>query len=125
MYQIYSTVGWKQNDRISELEDEQQNLPKLKNKENKSQKLRNPWKTNRRPDILIIIVQEEKRGTEKALEDIMAENFATLAEDVTLQSPELILNETSVNPKQENTNKSIPQCIIIKFPKIKDNFIRS
>lgn len=125
MYQIYSTVGWKQNDRISELEDEQQNLPKLKNKENKSQKLRNLWKTNRRPDILIIIVQEEKRGTEKALEDIMAENFATLAEDVTLQSPELILNETSVNPKQENTNKSTPQCIIIKFPKIKDNFTRS
>lgn len=125
MYQIYSTVGWKQNDRISELEDEQQNLPKLKNKENKSQKLRNLWKTNRRPDILIIIVQEEKRGTEKALEDIMAENFATLAEEVTLQSPELILNETSVNPKQENTNKSTPQCIIIKFPKIKDNFTRS
>lgn len=55
----------------------------------------------------------------------MAENFATLAEDVTLQSPELILNETSVNPKQENTNKSTPQCIIIKFPKIKDNFTRS
>ena len=51
----------------------------------------------------------------------MAENFPTLAEEVNLQSPELIPNETSVNHKQENTNKSMPQCIIIKFLKIKNN----
>ena len=55
----------------------------------------------------------------------MTENFPTLAGDVNLQSPELIPNETQMNPKQENTNKSMPQYIIIKFPKVKDNLTKS
>ena len=69
------------------------------------------------PNIRIIGVPEEedkKKGHEKILEEIIAENFPKIRKEIAIQVQETQRVPNRINPRQNN-----PRHILIKLMKIK------
>ena len=69
------------------------------------------------PNIRIIGVPEEedkKKGHEKLLEEIIAENFPKMGKDIATQ-----VQETQRVPNRKNPRQNTPRHIVIKLTKIK------
>ena len=71
----------------------------------------------KRPNIRIIGVPEEedkKKGHEKLLEEIIAENFPKMGKEIVTQ-----VQETQRVPNRINPRRNTPRHILIKLAKIK------
>ena len=94
-------------DRISEVEDKMVEINKAERKKGKRIKrnennLRDLWDNVKRPDIRIIGVPEEedkKKGHEKILEEIIAEDFAKMGKEVATQVQETQGVPNRINPR--------------------------
>ena len=74
--------------------------------------LRDLWDNMKCPNILIIGVPEEedkKKGHEKLLEEIIAENFPKKGKEIVTQ-----VQETQTVPNRINPRQNIPRHILIK-----------
>ncbi|KAB0377772.1 hypothetical protein FD755_009350 [Muntiacus reevesi] len=79
--------------------------------------LRDLWDNVKRPNIRIIGVPEEedkKKGHEKILEEIIAENFPKMGKEIATQ-----VQETQRVPNRINARRNTPRHILIKLTKIK------
>ncbi|KAB0360724.1 hypothetical protein FD754_004880 [Muntiacus muntjak] len=79
--------------------------------------LRDLWDNVKRPNIRIIGVPEEedkKKGHEKILEEIIAENFPKMGKEIATQ-----VQETQRVPNRINPRRNTPRHILIKLTKIK------
>ncbi|KAB0347650.1 hypothetical protein FD754_012507 [Muntiacus muntjak] len=79
--------------------------------------LRDLWDNVKRPNIRIIGVPEEedkKKGHEKILEEIIAENFPKMGKEIATQ-----VQETQRVPNRINPRQNTPRHILIKLTKIK------
>ncbi|KAB0341364.1 hypothetical protein FD754_018290 [Muntiacus muntjak] len=79
--------------------------------------LRDLWDNVKRPNIRIIEVPEEedkKKGNEKILEDIIAENFPQIGKEIVTQ-----VQETQRVPNRINPRRNTPRHIVLKLTKIK------
>ncbi|KAB0369592.1 hypothetical protein FD755_018585 [Muntiacus reevesi] len=79
--------------------------------------LRDLWDNVKRPNIRIIGVPEEedkKKGHEKILEEIIAENFPKMGKEIATQ-----VQETQRVPNRINPRRNTPIHILIKLTKIK------
>ncbi|KAB0345210.1 hypothetical protein FD754_022136 [Muntiacus muntjak] len=79
--------------------------------------LRDLWDNVKRPNIRIIGVPEEedkKKGHEKILEEIRAENFPKMGKEIATQ-----VQETQRVPNRINPRQNTPRHILIKLTKIK------
>ena len=109
-------------DRISEVEDKMVEINEAERKKEKRIKrnednLRDLWDTVKRPNIRIIGVPEEedkKKGHEKILEEIIAENFPKMGKEIATQ-----VQETQRVPNRINPRRNTPRHILIKLTKIK------
>ena len=109
-------------DRISELEDKMVEINEAERKKEKRIKrnednLRDLWDNVKRPNIRIIGVPEEedkKKGHEKILEEIIAENFPKMGKEIATQ-----VQETQRVPNRINPRRNTPRHILIKLTKIK------
>ena len=109
-------------DRISEVEDKMVEINEAERKKEKRIKrnednLRDLWDTVKRPNIRIIGVPEEedkKKGHEKILEEIIAENFPKMGKEIATQ-----IQETQRVPNRINPRRNTPRHILIKLTKIK------
>ena len=108
-------------DRISEIEDKMVEINEAERKKEKRIKrnkdnLRDLWDNVKCPNIRIIGVPEEdkKKGQEKILEEMIAENFPKMGKEIVTQVEEIQRVPNRINPKQ-NT----PRHILIKLTKIK------
>ena len=84
-----------------------------RNKDN----LRNLWDNVKHPNIQIIGVPEEddkKKGHEKILEEIIAENFPKMGKEIAIQ-----VQETQRVPNRINPRQNTPRHILIKLTKFK------
>ncbi|KAB0371496.1 hypothetical protein FD755_016434 [Muntiacus reevesi] len=80
-------------------------------------KLRDFWDNVKRPNIRIIGVPEEedkKKGHEKILEEIIAENFPKMGKEIATQ-----VQETQRVPNRINPRQNTPRHILTKLTKIK------
>ncbi|KAB0365887.1 hypothetical protein FD754_010043 [Muntiacus muntjak] len=80
-------------------------------------KLRDLWDNVKRPNIRIIGVPEEedkKKGHEKILEEIIAENFPKMGKEIAIQVQETQRVSNRINPR-----RNTPRHILIKLTKIK------
>ena len=71
----------------------------------------------KRPNIRIIGVPEEedkKKGHEKILEEIIAENFPQMGKEIATQ-----VQETQRVPNRINARQNTPRHILVKLTKIK------
>ena len=59
--------------------------------------------------------QKEKKGPEKILEEIVAENFPNMGKEIVNQVQEAQRIPSSINPR-----RNTPRLIVIKLTKIKD-----
>ena len=59
--------------------------------------------------------EEREKGIESVFEEIIAENFPKLGEEIVAQTTEL-----HRTPKRRNPRKTTPKYIIIKMAKVKD-----
>ena len=85
----------------------------------KMRRLRNLWGIFKRSKIQIIGLpegEEEDQEIENLFEQIMKENFPTLAKEIDLQE----VQEAQRVPKKLDPWRNSPKHIIIKLPKIKD-----
>ena len=109
-------------DRISEVEDKMVEINEAERKKEKRIKrnednLRDLWDNVKRPNIRIIGVPEEedkKKGHEKILEEIIAENFPKMGKEIATQ-----VQETQRVPNRINPRQNTPRHILIKLTKIK------
>ena len=79
--------------------------------------LRDLWDHVKHPNIQIIRIPEEedkKKGHEKLLEEIIAENFPKMGKEIVTQ-----VQETQSNPNRINLRWNTPGHILIKLTKIK------
>ncbi|KAB0371936.1 hypothetical protein FD755_016874 [Muntiacus reevesi] len=79
--------------------------------------LRDLWDNVKHPNIRIIGVPEEedkKKGHEKILEEIIAENFPKMGKEIVTQ-----VQETQRVPNRINPRQNTPRHILIKLTKIK------
>ncbi|KAB0365155.1 hypothetical protein FD754_009311 [Muntiacus muntjak] len=79
--------------------------------------LRHLWDNMKRPNIRIIGVPEEedkKKGHEKILKEIIAENFPKMGKEIATQ-----VQETQRVPNRINPRQNTPRHILIKLTKIK------
>ena len=79
--------------------------------------LRDLWDNVKCPNIRIIGFPEEedkKKGHEKILEGIIAENFPKMGKEIATQ-----VQETQRVPKRINPRQNTPRHILIKLTKIK------
>ena len=69
----------------------------------------------KRPNIRIIgVPEEDKKGHEKILKEITAENFPKMGKEIATQ-----VQETQRVPNRINTKQNTPRHILIKLTKIK------
>ena len=109
-------------DRISEVEDKMVEINEAERKKEKRIKrnednLRDLWDNVKCPNIRIIGVPEEedkKKGHEKLLEEIIAENFPKMGKEIATQVQETQRVLNRINPRQ-NT----PRHMLVKLTKIK------
>ena len=108
-------------DRISEVEDKMVEINEAERKKEKRIKRnednhRDLWDNVKHPNIRIIGVPEEdkKKGHEKILEEIIAENFPRMGKEIASQ-----VQETQRVPNRINTRRNTPRHILIKLTKIK------
>ena len=109
-------------DRISEVEDKMVEINEAERKKEKRIKrnednLRDLWDNVKCPNIRIIGVPEEedkKKGHEKLLEEIIAENFPKMGKEIATQ-----VQETQRVPNRINPRRNTPRHILIKLTKIK------
>ena len=109
-------------DRISEVEDRMVEINEAERKKEKRIKrhednLRDLWDNVKCPNIQIIGVPEEedkKKGHEKILEEIIAENFPRMGKEIATQD-----QETQRVPNRINPRKNTPRHILIKLTEIK------
>ena len=99
------------------------NIQPEKNEETRIQKneerLRNLQDNFKCSNIQIIRVpegEEEEQGIENLFENIMKENFPSLAKEIDFQE----VQEAQRVPKKLDPREHTPKHIIIKLPKIKD-----
>ena len=79
--------------------------------------LRDLWDNVKHPNIRIIGVPEEgdkKKGHEKLLEEIIAENFPKMGKEIATQ-----VQETQRVPNRMHPRQNTPRHILIKLMKIK------
>ena len=79
--------------------------------------LRDLWDNVKYPNIQIIGVPEEednKKGHEKILEEIIFENFPAMGKEIATQ-----VQETQRVPNRVNPSQNTPRHILIKLTKIK------
>ena len=94
-------------DRISEIEDKMVEINEAERKKGKRIKrnednLRDLWDNVKRPNIWIIGVPEEedkKKGHEKILEEIIAENFLKMGKEIATQVQETQRVPNRINPR--------------------------
>ena len=94
-------------DRISEVEDKMVEINEAERKKEKrikrhEDKLRDLWDNVKRPNIRIIGVPEEedkKKGHEKLLEEIIAENFPKMGKEIATQVQETQRVPNRINPR--------------------------
>ena len=93
-------------DRINEVEDKMVEINEAERKKEKikrnEDKLRDFWDNVKRPNILIIGVPEEedkKKGHEKILEEIIAENFPKMRKETVTQVQETQRVPNRINPR--------------------------
>ena len=107
-------------DRICEVEDKVVEINEAERKREKRVKrnednLRDLWDNVKRPNIRIIgIPEDKKKGHEKILEDIIAENFPKMGKEIATQ-----LQETQRVPNRINPRRNTPRHILIKLTRIK------
>ena len=106
-------------DRISEVEDRMVEINESERKKGKRNEdnLRDLWNNVKCPNIRIIGVPEEedqKKGHEKILEEIIDENVCQMEKEIVTQVQETQRVQNRINPRQ-NT----PRHILIKLMKIK------
>ena len=107
-------------DRISEVEDKMEINEAERKKEKRIKRnednLRDLWDNVKRPNIRIIGVPEEdkKRGHEKLLKEIIAENFPKMGKEIATQ-----VHETQRVPNRINPRRNTSRHILIKLTKIK------
>ena len=80
--------------------------------------LRDLWDNVEHPNIQIIGVPEEedkKKGHEKILEEIIAENFPKMGKEIATQ-----VQETQRVPNRTHPRQNTPRHILIKLTKIKN-----
>ena len=78
--------------------------------------LRDLWENVKCPNIRIIGVPEEgdkKKGHEKILKEIIAENFPNMGKEIATQVQETQRVSDRINPRQNN-----PRHILVKLTKI-------
>ncbi|KAB0341346.1 hypothetical protein FD754_018272 [Muntiacus muntjak] len=95
-------------------EAERKKQKKIKRNEDN---LRDLWDNVKRPNIRIIGIPEEedkKKGHEKILEEIIAENFPKMGKEIATQ-----VQETQRVPNRINPRRNTPRRILIKLTKIK------
>ena len=102
---------------------EERNIQPEKNEETRIQKteerLRNLQDILKRSNIWIIEVaegEEEEQKTENLFEQMMKEDFPSLAKEIDFQE----VQEAQRIPKKLDPRRNTPRHIIIKLPKIKD-----
>ena len=78
--------------------------------------LRDLWDNVKLPNIQIIGVPEEdnKKGCEKILEEIIVENFPKMGKEIATQ-----VQETQKSPNRINPRQNTPRHILIKLTKLK------
>ena len=94
-------------DRISEVEDKMVEINEAERKKEKKIKrnednIRDLWDNVKCPNIRIIGVPEEedkKKGHEKILEEIIAENFHKMGKEIVTQAPETQRVPNRINPR--------------------------
>ena len=94
-------------DRTSEIEDKMVEIHEAERKKEKRIKrnednLRDLWDNVKRPNIRIIGVPEEedeKKGHEKLLEEIIAENFPKMGKEIATQVQETQRVPNRINPR--------------------------
>ena len=93
-------------DRISEVEDKMVEINEAERKKEQRIKrnednLRDLWDNVKRPNIRIIGVPEEdkKKGHEKILEEIIAENFPKMGKEIATQVQETQRVPIRINPR--------------------------
>ena len=104
-------------DKISEVEDKMVEINEAERKKEKRNKrnednLRDLWDNVKCTNIQIIGVPEEedkKKGHEKLLEEIIAENFPKMGEEIATQ-----VLETQRVPNRINPRQNTPRHILIK-----------
>ena len=104
-------------DRISEVEDKMVEINEAERKKEKRIKrnednLRDIWDNVKCPNIQIIGVPEEedkKKGHEKTLKEIIAENFPKMGKEIVTQ-----VQETQGVPNRINPRRNTPRHILIK-----------
>ena len=108
-------------DRIIKLEDWMVEINEAEMKKEKIIKmnednLRDLWDNVKHPSIWIIGVPEEdnKKGHEKILEEIIAENFPKMGKEIASQ-----VQETQRVPNRINPRQNTPRHILIKLTKVK------
>ena len=109
-------------DRISEVEDRMVQINEAERKKEKRIKrnegnLRDLWENVKCPNIWIIGVPEEedkKKGHEKILEEIIAENFPKMGKEIAAQ-----VQDTQSVSYRINSRWNTPRHILIKLMKIK------
>ena len=107
-------------DRISEIEDKIVEINEAERKKEKRIKrnednLRDLWDNVKRPNIRIIGVPEEeekKKGHEKLLEEIIAENFPKMGKEIATQ-----VQETQESSKQDKPKVKYPKTHINQINK--------
>ena len=102
----------KEEINIQPEQNEETRIQKKKNEE----KLRNLQDFFKHSNILIIRVpegEEEEQQTENLFEQIMKENFPSLAKEIDVQEAQRV-------PKKLNPRRNTPRHIIITLRKIKD-----
>ena len=113
--------------RISEVEDKMVEINEAERKKEKrikrnednlpQKEMRELWDNVKCPNIWIIGVPEEedkKKGHEKILEEIIAENFPKMGKEIVTQ-----VQETQRIPNRINPRWNTPRHILIKLTKIK------
>ena len=110
-------------DRISEVEDTMVEINEAERKKEKKRiernedNLRDLWDNVKHPNIQIIGVPEEedkKKGHEKLLEEIIAENFPKMGKEIVTQ-----VQKTKRVPNRVNPRQNTPRHILVKLTKTK------
>ena len=117
LLQLYSRIT-EAEDRISEVEGKMVEINEAERKKEKKikrneDKFRDLWDNVKHPKIRIIGVPEEenkKKGHEKLLEEIIAENFPKMGKEIVTQVQKTKRVQNGINPRQ-----NAPRHILIKL----------
>ena len=106
-------------DRISKVEDKMLEINEAERKKRikrNEDNLRDLWDNVKCPNIRIIGVPEEdkKKGHEKILKELTAENFPKIGKETATQ-----VQETQRVPNRINPRQNTPRHILVKLTKIK------